>query len=434
METLIFDIGKTNKKAFVFDEQLEVVHTQSRIFNEVKDEDGFPSDDLVGIQEWVWSIVNSLITDEKRTIKKINFSSYGASLVHVDRDGEFVTSFYNYLKKIPSECLDCFYGYNGDPQKIALSTSSPALGMLNSGLQIMWLKQMKPDIFKQIKWSIHFPQYWTYSFTGIAVSEFTSIGCHTALWDFKKSAYHEWLDREKIHHVLPPIISSDKTFKFKYLDIELEIGAGIHDSSAALIPYLVKCTEPFLLISTGTWSISLNPFNSEALTKEELENDCLHYLQVDGKPVKAARLFLGQEYQEQVTEMINNYNSSEDEINKISYNKACYSDKITHHVFRFNHLKPISGNCAKTDYRNFTNIEEAYHRLMFELVQLQVASTKLAMGQSQIKQIFVDGGFVHNAIYIAMMKQEFTGIPIIQMDNSNGSALGAAIVINQKPT
>ena len=74
----------------------------------------------------------------------------------------------------------------------------------------------------------------------------------------------------------------------------------MHDSSAALIPYLACFDEPFLLISTGTWCISLNPFNHEPLTAEELQQDCLCYLSYEGKPVKAARYFGGNEHEQTV--------------------------------------------------------------------------------------------------------------------------------------
>jgi sugar (pentulose or hexulose) kinase len=42
----IFDIGKTNKKLFLFDEQYKLVYEQSQNFEETKDEDGFPCEDV----------------------------------------------------------------------------------------------------------------------------------------------------------------------------------------------------------------------------------------------------------------------------------------------------------------------------------------------------------------------------------------------------
>ena len=38
---LIFDVGKTNKKLLLFDEQYKVVFEESKQFTETTDEDGF---------------------------------------------------------------------------------------------------------------------------------------------------------------------------------------------------------------------------------------------------------------------------------------------------------------------------------------------------------------------------------------------------------
>jgi hypothetical protein len=73
----------------------------------------------------------------------------------------------------------------------------------------------------------------------------------------------------------------------------METGPGIHDSSAALAPYLLHARVPFILVSTGTWCITMNPFNRETLTSEELRQDCLCYLSFQGTPVKSSRFFLG---------------------------------------------------------------------------------------------------------------------------------------------
>ncbi|NJN34987.1 MAG: hypothetical protein HC817_12755 [Saprospiraceae bacterium] len=35
---------------------------------------------------------------------------------------------------------------------------------------------------------MHLPHYFSYLLTGEKASEYTSIGCHTMLWDFEKRA------------------------------------------------------------------------------------------------------------------------------------------------------------------------------------------------------------------------------------------------------
>ena len=52
----------------------------------------------------------------------------------------------------------------------------------------------------------------------------------------------------------------------------------------------ISFKEPFVLLSTGTWCISLNPFNQAALTVDELTNDVL-YIQYEGKQVKRQGYF-----------------------------------------------------------------------------------------------------------------------------------------------
>jgi hypothetical protein len=75
---------------------------------------------------------------------------------------------------------------------------------------------------------------------------------------------------EEIDALLPPIVPTSASINTSYRK-KIKIGVGIHDSSSALLPYILSKKEPFLLLSTGTWSISLNPFNDESLTDEDIE-------------------------------------------------------------------------------------------------------------------------------------------------------------------
>lgn len=77
----IFDIGKTNKKLLLFNEQYQVLHEESRQFGEIQDEDGFACEDVERLSEWIKEKVNALLNNEQYTIKAINFSAYGASFV-----------------------------------------------------------------------------------------------------------------------------------------------------------------------------------------------------------------------------------------------------------------------------------------------------------------------------------------------------------------
>src|SRR5690606_40247859 len=108
--------------------------------------------------------------------------------------------------------------------------------------------------------------------------------------DYNKKDYHKWVYQEGFHKILPPIVSTETRINMNYNGKRIQIGVGIHDSSAALLPYVRSLSDPFILVSTGTWSIALNPFTSTALTEKEVSKNCINYMRINGKQVKASRL------------------------------------------------------------------------------------------------------------------------------------------------
>jgi L-fuculokinase len=106
-----------------------------------KDDDGYPGDDLNAIKRWVLEIAHDTLSDRSIDVKAINISAYGATMVHIDKDGKPVTPLYNYLKPFPNELFDELTDQYGGQKHFNLETASPPLGMLNAGLQLYWLKK-----------------------------------------------------------------------------------------------------------------------------------------------------------------------------------------------------------------------------------------------------------------------------------------------------
>jgi len=231
---VVFDIGKTNKKVLLFNDSMKLEFQDEQVFDEILDDDGFACDDIQKIEDWISEMLNKL--SGNFNIKAINISTYGASLMYLDSAGKRLTPVYNYLKPMPEEVMDNFYDTYGGIDEFCRRTASPALGMLNSGLQILWLKRKKPGIFSKVDTVLHFPQYLSYYLTRQKTSEYTSIGCHTAMWDFDKMQYHLWLKVESIS--LPDPVSNSLTYNVSLNGHQLKAGTGIHDSSASLAPYL----------------------------------------------------------------------------------------------------------------------------------------------------------------------------------------------------
>jgi L-fuculokinase len=430
----IFDIGKTNKKLFIFDGQYNILLEKSIQFEEIKDEDGDACEDINALTAWVKRSITEVMEMKNFRVKALNFSTYGASFVHLDKEGKPVAPLYNYLKPFPENLQKKFYRKYGDEMGFALQTASPVLGNLNSGLQLYYLKEDKPELFKKIHASLHLPQYMSYLVTGRLYSDITSIGCHTALWNFTLNRYHEWLYKEHIAGKLSPIFPSDQLMNTNWKGEPLLCGVGLHDSSAALIPYLSGFKDPFVLISTGTWCISLNPFNQTKLTAEELKDDCLCYMEYRGKPIKASRLFAGYEHEQQVKKLAAHFNTAEDH-----YQAVAFDASIVQQLAR---NAPLNGSAApgkmlmqesvfgKRDLQQFKTYSDAYHQLMMDIIALQAASTRLVLKEGNIKKIFVDGGFGKNAVYMKLLSAVFPGIEVYAASVAQASAIGAALAVH----
>ncbi|WP_420386723.1 FGGY-family carbohydrate kinase [Roseivirga sp.] len=427
---LIYDIGKTNKKCLVFDGNFHVIHEESKVIDETIDEEGDPCDDIQAISKWIYSTAEKLIGSDAYVIRAINFSAYGASLVHIDKSGKAILPLYNYLKPFSTESEKLLTEKFGSTEKLSQETASPYLGMLNSGLQLFWLKNFQPHRFSNIHLSLHFPQYLSYLFSQRAVSDYTSIGCHTMLWDFNKQDYHSWVNSEHLTEKLAPVTDNTENNTVQLFGKEIKVGTGIHDSSAALLPYLYLNDEPFALLSTGTWNISLNPFEEHALSSDDLENDCLMFMSTAGKKVKASRLFLGNEHASQVHMLTANFGRKKDEYKHIGYDAALA--KELRENFKKHFTFSLGGGEAEVSWETLGSFKAAYHQLMIELCMLQVSSLKRAIGNSNIKTVFIDGGFVDNEIFINLLQEGLPKLEFIPAQFPVGSALGAALAIATK--
>lgn len=430
--TVIFDIGKTNKKFLLFDEHFAVIEKHQTELEQAADDDGDPCEDLGKLETWIRNQIEK--AEQRYQIKALNISAYGASLVHLGKNGKPIAPLYNYLKSYPKDLLSEFYESVGGKKEFSLQTASPPMGMLNSGLQLYWLKHQKPEMFQQVETSLHLPNYLSYLFSGEENSELTSIGCHTALWDFEKMAYHQWVKDEGVVKLLP---TPQSVSKASGIFDGVKTGHGIHDSSAALVPYLVGMKEPFMLVSTGTWSIALNPFNDESLTFEELERDCLCYLDINGNQVKASRFFLGAEYAHQ-KKRIEDYFGSKVESDRLSLNVSVLNDlaKKNKSSRRLKLEKAFDSGpfpqekSSGWDIDLFSSPGEAYHQLLLDLAAIQVESIKLAEGSKDVEKLIITGGFSQNKFFTYLLASFFPEKQVCTSSLPDASALGAAMVIN----
>ncbi len=432
----VFDIGKTNKKLLLFDEAYQLVWEETASFEETTDEEGFPCEDIAILTAWILRHTQLLIESKTYELKAVNFSTYGASVVYLDKDGKLLAPLYNYLKPYPEALLQRFLESHGSKEQIALETSSPVMGHLNAGLQLYWFKHERPELYKKLHTVLHFPQYLSLQLTGRSIAEMTNVGCHSAMWNFVKGDYHQWLNQEGISSHLQQVVTGNEAVVVKTDSGKaLTVGIGLHDSSAAIVPYLLSFTEPFVIVSTGTWTISLNPFNQQLPGNDELNRGCLSYLTYDGKAVKVSMLFSGHDHNEQVLRIADYFRADAGHLQSLSYDSRWINEENFEPIINGNyeaasptdpcvfHLRPMS---------NFQSASHAYHRLIADLIARQVNAITSVMNGGGIKKMYVDGGFCKNKIYMQLLTNAFPQIEVYASSMKQGTALGAALAIHKK--
>jgi len=426
----IFDIGKTNKKILLFNENFEVVFKNSTRFDEVVDDDNYPCDDIEAIENWIQREIKKIQEQGEYSIKAINFSTHGATLVYLDTKGKRITPLYNYLKPLDHVDFNDFYDNFGGVDDFSRKTASPAYGMLNAGLQMYWLKNFKPHYWNKVESILHYPQYLSYLFTKKVTADFTSVGAHTATWDFDTMNYHSWLAEENIS--LPEPSNGKEATVATVNGVEIAIGSGLHDSSSSIIPLLKKNHgNDFILLSTGTWVIAMNPFSEEILTQTQLTNNCLCFMTPDKQQVKSSMQFLGRIHEVYLEALSSYFKVDIDTHLHLKLDKNRCTETIS------NPSRVFLAEGVDTEFEakefllhKFENYESAYYQLVFEISKKVIDAIDLILDKkNSLKDIYISGGFNRNEIFVEFLSLLNPNITIRIPDVKNESALGAALLM-----
>ena len=302
--------------------------------------------------------------------------------------------------------------------------------MLNTGLQILKLQKEKPAFWSKVDAILHYPQYLSYLFTKKITADFTSVGAHTATWNFDNMEYHEWVSDYKLN--LPTPQKGTEAVNVEFNGQNIAIGTGLHDSSSSIIPLLEKRkNKEFILLSTGTWIIAMNPFSKDSLTQQQLKNNCLCFMTPEKQQIKSSMQFLGKIHEVYLTALSTYF--------KVHVNKHLHlqlNKKLCQEILHENSRVFLSEG-IDSDFEahpkllvNYTNYETAYYQLVFEICKKVIKGIKLISDEnSSIKEIYISGGFNKNVIFITFLKLLKSDIVIKISDCKNESALGAALMM-----
>jgi len=447
----VFDLGKTNKKLLIFDQNLDLLEQTSTQIDEIE-MGGFKAENAAEIFRWYKEKLAGL--SGKYDIRAISISSHGAAFAALDERGELVLPPVCYTTEPGDDFHNRFFAAFGHPNVLQKPTATAELkALINIAQGIYFIKEKYPSQYGKVRHLLNYPQYYGYLMTGRFGIEKTYLGSHTYLWDYEKD---EWSSVAKG-------LGADKLYPSKFskpwdilgtvdgefaaaagLKPDVIVTLGIHDSNGALLPYLISGFQNFILNSTGTWCVVMRPEKKVAFKEDEIGKTVFYNISAFEEPVKTAIFMGGEEYAVYDELIRKSFGGGY----QVSFQQNLYQKIISEKkLFILPSVVKGAGQFPGSDARIvadgrtipleeirnkglsefFRNGDELYAALNISLaLQTEVALQRAGMEEGMT--IYVEGGFRKNEQYNRILTALFPGSQVCLTELKEASALGAAVL------
>ena len=448
----VIDIGMTNKKVAIYDDALRHLDTRYLVFEPVII-NGLPCHDLDAMEEYFTAEIKALA--EKYPVKAISVSTHGATFVCVGENGKAAVPCVYYTHEPGDVFHERFYQTFGQKTELQARTGTPAFrALINPAKGIFFAQEQFADRFKNVTLVLPYPQYWGYRFTGKTGIESTYMGNHTYLWDQIENRFSEVARNLGIAEKLPPASESGGLHKSwdvlgtisgefaanTNLPKDTIVTMGIHDSNSSLLPHFVKKGERgFILNSTGTWCVIMNPVEKYGFSGDELGKVVFFNISAFGTPIKTA-IFLGGMEFETWSELIQKQHGRSD---NPPWNEQLYRRILNERrAFLLPELTQGSGQFPSSKARvsidgknyfysktcgTFADYETSFALLRVSLVMQTLTALDRAGIQNGF-DICTEGGFRKDESYSRLLSSYYPENKVFLTDINEASALGAAMI------
>lgn len=448
----VIDIGMTNKKVAVYDDALNQIEAEYKNFPPLMVA-GLHTHDLAGMEAWF--IERLAAAAAKYPIKAIAVTTHGATFACVGENGKPCVPCVFYTEEPGDAFHDRFYELFGKPEELQAKTGTPYFkAMINPAKGILFAKERFPADFSKTKLLLQYPQYWGYRLTGKAGAEGTYVGCHSYLWDWEAGRWSDVAVKLGVADKMPAelknswdtlgTISAEVAAKTG-LAQDVVVTMGIHDSNSSLLPHFAKKGETgFVLNSTGTWCVIMNPVKEYGFKEDELGKVVFFNQSAFKTPVKTA-IFLGGMEFETWSKLLMDLNGRTE---LPSFDKTLYDallakkdlfvlPEIVAGSGQFPGSKPrvVEGgkSYALEDIRSGKSVPPSfrgYERGIAALRTSLAIQTLVAFeraGMDGTKEVFTEGGFRKNEAYNALLSAALPGNKVSLTNIAEATAFGAAM-------
>ena len=441
----VFDIGKTHKKFFLYDQDLRIIDMQSANIPSIE-QDNILVENLSKTTEWFYQCLRNTVLP----IRSIAVSTHGASIVCVDDDGEAVLPLLDYTFEPAASFHETFWQSMPDTLKVQTATPETT-SLINPAKQIFFLQQKYTDKFRTVKHILFYPQYFGMLLTGKCAVDYSSATNHTYLWDFYEKRFSQAVDILNISQHLPSKPAppyqclgtlSDDAVRKTHLSPETIVTVGIHDSNAALLTYLMWHNAEkidFALNSTGTWSVALHPETDVSITADEISKMIFYNYSAFMQPIRNAIFPSGIEF-DAYTSLLKKIHMQDLPQNAVwdskRIDKLCKDSTqfilpgILKNTGQFPHstARILDGN---TTYffedikkgKGYPALLQDWQQVMDILnlsLAVQTCTALEYVNAAQDTVVYVSGGFCSNAVYLQILASVFGELYTAEMQEATG--------------
>ena len=451
----VIDIGMTNKKVAVYDDSLSQMDARYKNFRPKMVND-LETHDLDAMEEWFIAQLRAFAG--KYPIKALAVTAHGATFVCVAKDGKSAIPCVYYTHEPGDDFHRRFYERFGKAEDLQARTGTPAFrAMINPAKGIFFALNEFSEEFKKVSAVLPYPQYWGLRFTGRMGVESTYMGNHTYLWDQVDKNLSTVAHDLGIAQLIPDKLCKSwdilgtisKEFASKTgLPEETIVTMGIHDSNSSLLPHFAKKGEQgFILNSTGTWCVIMNPVEKYGFAPEELGKVVFFNISAFGAPLKTAIFLGGLEFETWSTHFMQQHGRKDIP----GWNEVLYRSILKEkRVFLLPEIKPGSGQFPSSRARIVENgksyfffgeniagdknppppcygdYEKSFAALRISLVMQTLTALERA-GIKKGHELYIEGGFRKDESYNRLIASALPDNKVCLTDMDEATALGAAM-------